>query len=153
MLPPERIRAILVERNGELGAIGGTIGGGAGGGIAGAVGGNAGGRMGGRLGARMLRIKGSTRVVGHSNARSLEAVRSGTRALPDALARPPGAVAAHAAVLGAGALDMNGAVAQVVWYPDRVEVTAHALEGIIDQRTADDAIDKIEALLASTSPD
>lgn len=153
VLAHEHVRELLVERNGEVGAAGGAIGGAAGGGILGARGGASGGRTGGRLGARLF-----TRVTGLSRALAVpctgDAVaRARGVAAPvlDADAPPAFGAASPLVIVGmvgAGAMGMNSAVVQLVWHPGQLDVTAHALEGIIDQRTAAGAIDKLEEALA-----
>lgn len=50
-------------------------------------------------------------------------------------------------LIGSGFLSLNAAVIQIDWHPDRAEVTAHALEGLIRQRTSSKALAKIESAL------
>lgn len=153
VLAHDHVRDLLVECNGEVGAAGGAIGGAAGGGIPGAKGGASGGRAGGRLGARLFtRVTGLSHTLavpctGDAVARAREVVAP----LPVADAQPhPGAASPliFVGTVGAGAMGMNTAVVQLVWHPGRLEVTAHALEGIVDQRTASGAIDKLADALA-----
>ncbi|MBB3663770.1 MULTISPECIES: hypothetical protein [Prauserella salsuginis group] len=152
VLAHDHVRDLLVERNGEVGAAGGAIGGAAGGGVPGSRGGASGGRTGGRLGARLF-----TRVTGLSRSLAVpctdDAVaraRDVAAPLLDEAALPRRDVASPlvlVGMVGAGAMGMNSAVVQLVWHPGRLDVTAHALEGIIDQRTASGAIDKLEEAL------
>lgn len=153
VLTGEQVRAILIERNAELGGAGGALGGQAGGGPAGRRGGASGGRMGGRLGARLF-----TRLTGLTSALAVPCrddavarVREVLRPLPYPYASAlPESTSPRVlgGLVGAGAFGMNTAVVQVVWYPGRAEVTAHAFEGIVDQRTAAGAITTLDDALA-----
>ncbi|GAA3656452.1 hypothetical protein GCM10022202_15880 [Microbacterium marinilacus] len=150
MLADDEVRHILIERNAEMGATGGAVGGGAAGGRAGAAGGASGGRIGGRLGARLFtRVTGLTRTydVPRTGAAAAD-VRGILQPLPASSDDDDAIVG----LIGAGALGMNSAVVQVVWHADRVEATAHALEGLIDQRTAAGALLKVEDALARHRP-
>lgn len=154
VLTAEHVRHLLIERNGDMGAAGGAIGGAIGGsvsgalaGAAGSVGGASGGRVGGRIGARLFtRVKGLSRTLPVPCTDEALARARGALALVDVPGTPSTVLVG---IIGAGALDMNSAVVQLVWHPDRVEATAHALEGIVDQRTAADAIGKIETTLSA----
>ncbi|TSD62057.1 hypothetical protein [Aeromicrobium piscarium] len=152
LLTADRVREILIDSNGEAGAAGGAVGGaiggsavgGALGGAAGARGGSSGGRTGGRLGARMFtRVLGQTRTV--PVPRSPEALEAVRRLLRQEL--PSAEDAAVIGLMGTGWLNMNTAVVQLVWLRDRVEVTAHALEGLVNQRSVPKALDAVERAL------
>ncbi|MEE6282499.1 hypothetical protein [Georgenia sp. MJ170] len=157
MLPAEEVRTILIARNGDAGARGGSIGGaiggsiGGGGALPGAVGGSSGGRAGGRLGAKLFtRVMGQSRTLPVPYTRHAHATMH--RGLAPALvseARAGGQVqGVLVGLVGTGWWNMNSAVIQVVWFPDRAEVTAHALEGLVNQRSVPRALDVVEHLLS-----
>lgn len=152
LLAADQVREILIDSNGDAGAaggalggaIGGSVAGGAIGGAAGARGGSSGGRTGGRLGARIF-----TRVLGQSRTlrlpRSPEAQNAARTALRRVLSADDDTLVG---LIGTGWMNMNTAVVQLIWHVDRVEITAHALEGLVNQRSVPKAIDAIERALA-----
>ena len=152
VLSAERVREILISCNAEMGAAGGAIGGAVGGslaggglaGAAGARGGSSGGRLGGRLGARWF-----TRVLGQTLTlpipRSSESLTAARGLLRQEL--PSAEEAAVIGLMGTGWLNMNTAVVQLIWRRNRVEVTAHALEGLINQRSVPKALAAIDRAL------
>ncbi len=159
VLPAAQVRDILIEANGEAGAAGGAVGGAIGGaahgplaGAAGAAGGRSGGRTGGRLGARLFtKVTGQGRTVAvRDEAAALSLIAGSLRQV-----LPTGPTGSHPGagaqvvigVVGTGVMNMNTAVIQAVGHPGRVEVTAHALEGLVSQRSAVTALDRIEQAL------
>lgn len=144
LLPPDQVLDVLTDVLGELGAAGGAIGGRIGGGFAGQVGGRSGGRLGGRLGVRLTRMRGEHRTV--SAPGTPESFWALHRCLAMVVLADPGR--GHlAGVIGSGALNMNPAVVQALWSPRGLELTAHAREGLIAQKTAPKALDRLEEAL------
>lgn len=158
-LSAEQVRDILIECNAAAGAAGGAIGGAAGGAIggggglaagAGAAGGASGGRTGGRLGAKLF-----TRVMGHGRILpvpySADAHTAISASLKQILPVPDAEEAGEQILIGlagTGWMNMNTAVIQLLWHPDHAEVTAHALEGIVNQRSVPKALDTVEQTLS-----
>lgn len=159
ILPEDRIREILIDFNSRMGASGAAIGGAA---VAPLIGlsrrymaraGARGGAFGGRLGARLF-----TRVKGTGGSLPVPHTAAAEQQLHDFLAfHIPAESLEHDVVprgdhviiglMGAGAANMNTAVVQALWSPHQLDLTAHALEGLFNQRTAAKAIDRIADLL------
>lgn len=148
ILSDEQVGQILIEAAGDLGAAGGKIGGAIGGaaaGFAASAGGAAGGGSGGRAGAefsakRFNKIQGDSRTLNVPlTPETVEALTSslGTVGL---VSPEDGQVAG---VVGSGAMNMNPTVVQGLWQGGQLHLCAHALEGLIKQRTAQKALDKI----------
>jgi len=146
LLTAEQVREILIECNGRAGAAGGSIGAGA----AGTGGGRAGGgRAGGRLGAGLF-----TRVTGQGRTLPTpysDDARDAIRAeLKQVLATDADDDSEHSLIglIGTGWMNLNTAVVQLRWHAGRAEVTAHALEGLVNQRSASKALDLVERALS-----
>lgn len=147
----EQVNEILIECNGQAGAIGGAAGSTVSTGMPGV--GSSGARAGGRLGAKLFtKVMGQTRTVMIPWTADSDAVLRGSmaRVLFSGPAEHPGSGAQSVLVglLGVGWMNLSAAVIQAVWYWDRVELTAHALEGLIKQRSAAKALDELEQALA-----
>ncbi|SJM71776.1 hypothetical protein [Gulosibacter sp. 10] len=141
ILPPEQVDALLIDLNGELGALGGSFGRG--------PWAAAGGRSGGRLGAKLF-----TRIVGDSrelrlplSPDSFVLVRDSFRTTIEADLHRGLAVG----IVPSGALSMNPAVVQARWRGADLLLTAHANEGLIGQRTAERALDHVEETIRTAA--
>lgn len=102
-------------------------------------------RFGARLGGKYLTpIHGASRVVEVPLSQwSYDLI---VKCLQQVLASSPDGDQLVGMVRG-GAMAMNPALVQVIWHEDRVHLTAHALEGLIKQRTADKVLDNLEYFL------
>lgn len=145
VLAQEQVRHLLTEGLAEVGAAGGATGGSVRGTL-GAKGGASGGATGARLGARLF-----TKVTGQARTLPVPLSPTAYRAAHDSLrtvlmAAGPGP--ANAELVGYFPAGLNPVVIQLVWRPASVDVTAHALEGLIKQRTALRGLDGMEAVLA-----
>ncbi|MGO1510123.1 MAG: hypothetical protein ACTHXO_03340 [Actinomycetaceae bacterium] len=156
VLSDDEVRHLLVEANAALGAAGGAVGGAIGGGavggslsgLGGMAGGRSGGRTGGRVGARMFtKVHGAGRVVPVPPSAAAE--QAVTAVLRTVLRLDRQVVLG---LMGSGSMNMNTAVVQVQWLPDRTVLTAHGLEGWIKQRTAPKALDRLETALLGARP-
>lgn len=147
----EQVNEVLIECNGQAGAAGGALGSALSTGMP--LGGGSGGRAGGRLGAKLFtKVTGADRTVAVPwTSESHAALRGAlTQVVHDEPADGHGADVRGTVVglLGVGWMNMSAAIVQAVWHPDRVELTAHALEGLIKQRSAIKALDVVEEALA-----
>lgn len=148
ILPDEQVSQLLIEAAGNLGAAGGMIGGAIGGGVTGlaaSVGGAAGGRSGGRSGAEFTAKK-FNKILGDSRILNVPLSPETVEVLASSL-KEVGLVSVDegqvAGIVGSGAMSMNPTVVQGLWQEDQLHLCAHALEGLIKQRTAQKALDKI----------
>lgn len=144
VLPQEQVRQLLTEGLAEVGAAGGAIGGSVRGPLA-AAGGASGGATGARLGARLF-----TKVTGQARTLPVPVSPTAYRVAHDSLwsvvsAAEPGP--AGGVLVGFFPAGMNPVLVQLVWRPSSVDVTAHALEGLIKQRTALKALDGMAKVL------
>ncbi|MFT0848034.1 hypothetical protein VR010_09790 [Actinomycetaceae bacterium L2_0104] len=150
LLPESEVKEILIEGVGEAGALGGSFVGP--GNLSGAV--ASGGRSGGKLGARMFtRVTGQGAVlpIPYSDAAYCALMNALSRVIPIPAPQPCGAPHPERfliGVLGTGWLSMNPGLVQTIWYADRVHITAHALEGIVNQKSAARALDVVREVLA-----
>ncbi len=63
----------------------------------------------------------------------------------------PGTVILMGRVMG-GAMKMNPCLVQCRWHPEQLWATAHALEGLINQRTATKVLAQIRDILSKPAP-
>src|SRR5699024_10582121 len=118
-----------------------------GGGAAGAFGGASGGGAGARLGTRFTKRDSRRRQWAHPGSPAHEhRLRQFLRDPQErALTAPDGsAVVGLYAIVGSGSMQMNPCVVEAVWDASGLQVVAHAMEGLIKQRTCEKALDRLE---------
>lgn len=131
----------------SLGAVSGAVGGGIGAGLAGAAGGASGGRSGARIGARFTKQDSQRRQWSHPGSpEHLHRLRQFLQYPQErALTAPDGSrVVGLYAIVGSGSMKLNPCVVEAIWDTSGLQVVAHALEGLIKQRTCAKALDQLQ---------
>lgn len=145
LLEYEQVRELLIEANRQAGGRGASAAPGPGGRRLSVAAGRAGGDIGARLftrmwgGARLIPVPDRTAAI-----RAVRAIAADELFCDDRSAAGERMHVAQALIVGTGGLNMNTAVVQLQWSTGEVLATAHALEGVIKQRSVTKALDRIE---------